>query len=111
VEDGTARTIRLRGGRRLGYAERGDPGGRPLLYFHGWPGSRVEGCLGDEPARAKGIRLMALDRPGMGLSDHQPRRALVDWPDDVIEVAAALRLDRFAVLGISGGGPYAAVCA
>jgi pimeloyl-ACP methyl ester carboxylesterase len=111
VEDSTARTIPLRDGRRLGYAERDDPGGRPLLYFHGWPGSRVEGRLGDEAARAKGVRLIALDRPGMGLSDYLPRRTLVDWPDDVIQVAAALGLDRFAVLGISGGGPYAAVCA
>jgi pimeloyl-ACP methyl ester carboxylesterase len=55
--------------------------------------------------------MIALDRPGMGLSDYQPRRRLVDWPDDVLQVAAALGLDRFAVLGISGGGPYAAACA
>lgn len=105
------RTIRLRDGRRLGVAEWGDPEGRPLLYFHGWPGARVEGKLGDEPARAKGVRLVAIDRPGMGLSDIQRRRTLVDWPDDVVQVATALGLDRFAVLGISGGGPYAAACA
>jgi pimeloyl-ACP methyl ester carboxylesterase len=105
------RTIQLRDGRRLGYAEWGDPRGRPLLYFHGWPGSRVEGRLGDEPAKAVGIRLIALDRPGMGLSDFQARRTLVDWPDDVIQLANVLGLDRFAVLGISGGGPYAASCA
>jgi pimeloyl-ACP methyl ester carboxylesterase len=106
-----AQTIRLRDGRQLGYAEWGDPGGRPLLYFHGWPGSRVEGRLADEAAKATDVRLIAIDRPGMGLSDFQPRRTLVDWPDDVVEVAAALALDRFAVLGISGGGPYAAACA
>jgi pimeloyl-ACP methyl ester carboxylesterase len=111
VQSHTDRTIRLRDGRRLGYTEWGDPGGRPLLYFHGWPGARVEGRLGGEAARARGVRLIALDRPGMGLSDYQPRRTLVDWPDDVAQVAAALGLDRFAVLGISGGGPYAAACA
>jgi pimeloyl-ACP methyl ester carboxylesterase len=111
VEDGTDRTIRLRDGRRLGYAEWGDAGGRPLLYFHGWPGSRVEGHLASEVARAKGFRLIAIDRPGMGLSGFQPRRTLVDWPDDVLQLAAALALDHFAVLGISGGGPYAAACA
>jgi pimeloyl-ACP methyl ester carboxylesterase len=111
VEGGTDRTIRLRDGRRLGYGEWGDPGGRALFYFHGWPGSRVEGRLGDEAARAQGVRLIALDRPGMGLSDFQPRRSLGDWPDDVVQLAAALGLERFAVLGISGGGPYAAACA
>jgi pimeloyl-ACP methyl ester carboxylesterase len=111
VSVGTDRTIRLRDGRRLGFAEWGEPGGRPLLYFHGWPGSRVEGRLGDEAARGRGVRLIALDRPGMGLSDYQPRRTFVDWPNDVIQVAAALGLNRFAVLGISGGGPYAAACA
>lgn len=71
-------TVRLRDGRRLGYAEWGDRGGRPLSSFHGWPGSRVEGQLGDDPAKAAGIRMIALDRPGMGLSDHQPRRTLVE---------------------------------
>jgi pimeloyl-ACP methyl ester carboxylesterase len=80
-------------------------GGRPLLYFHGWPGARVEGRLGGEAAGARGVRLIALDRPGMGLSDYQPRRTLVDWPDDVTQLAAALGLERFAVLGISGRGP------
>ena len=109
--NGADRTIRLRDGRRLGYAEWGDPRGRPLLYFHGWPGSRLEGRLADDAATARGVRLIALDRPGMGLSDNQRRRTLVDWPDDVVQLAAALGLDRFAVLGISGGGPYAAVCA
>jgi pimeloyl-ACP methyl ester carboxylesterase len=111
VKDGADPTIRLRDGRRLGYAEWGDPVGRPLFFFHGWPGSRIEGCLGDEAARARGVRLIAIDRPGMGLSDFQQRRTLLDWPDDVVQVAVALGLDRFAVLGISGGGPYAAVCA
>jgi pimeloyl-ACP methyl ester carboxylesterase len=111
VGNGVDRTIRLRDGRRLGYAEWGDVAGRPVLYFHGWPGSRLEGRLADEAARAQGVRLIALDRPGMGLSDFQPDRRLVDWPDDVLQLAAGLGLERFAVLGISGGGPYAAVCA
>jgi pimeloyl-ACP methyl ester carboxylesterase len=71
----------------------------------------VEGGLGDAAAMAAGVRLIALDRPGMGLSDFQPGRTFVDWPADVIQLAEALELDRFAVLGISGGGPYAAACA
>lgn len=111
MTDGADRTIQLSDGRRLGYAEFGDPGGAPVMYFHGWPGARVEGQLGDEAAGVSGVRLIAVDRPGMGLSAFQPRRSLVDWPDDVVQVAATLGLDRFAVLGISGGGPYAATCA
>jgi pimeloyl-ACP methyl ester carboxylesterase len=111
MKEDADRTIQLRDGRRLGYAEWGDPGGAPILFFHGWPGSRVEGRLGDEAARVSGVRLIAIDRPGMGLSAYQPRRTLVDWPGDVRKVTAALGLERFGVLGISGGGPYAAACA
>jgi hypothetical protein len=105
MKDGTDRTIRLRDGRRMGYAEWGDGGGRPLLYFHGWPGSRVEGRLADETAMSRSIKLIAIDRPGMGLSDFQRGRTLVDWPDDVLELAAALGLDRFAVCWGSRAGP------
>jgi pimeloyl-ACP methyl ester carboxylesterase len=111
VNDSAHLTIQLGDGRRLGYAEWGDPGGAPLFYFHGWPGSRVEGRLGDEAAKANGVRLIALDRPGMGLSDFRDGRTFAGWPADVLQVADALELDRFAVLGISGGGPYAAACA
>jgi pimeloyl-ACP methyl ester carboxylesterase len=111
MTDGADRTIQLSDGRRLGYAEFGDRGGAPVIYFHGWPGARVEGRLGDDAARLSGVRLIAVDRPGMGLSAFQPGRGLIDWPDDVVELAATLQLDRFAVLGISGGGPYAAACA
>src|ERR687888_264534 len=81
------RTIQLEDGRRLGYAEWGDLSGQPLLYFHGWSGSRVEGWLGDQPAKATGVRLIAFDRPGMGLSGFQPRRTLLDWPNDVVQMA------------------------
>jgi pimeloyl-ACP methyl ester carboxylesterase len=81
------------------------------MYFHGFPGSRAEGQLGDEAAKTSGVRVIALDRPGMGLSDFKPGRGFIDWPDDVSEVAEALGLERFAVLGISGGSPYAAACA
>jgi pimeloyl-ACP methyl ester carboxylesterase len=111
VQDSGGATIGLRDGRRLGYAQWGDPSGQPLLYCHGWPSSRAEGRLADQAAKASGVQVIAPDRPGMGLSDFQPRRAFVDWPDDVSQLAAVLGLDRFAVLGISGGSPYAAVCA
>jgi pimeloyl-ACP methyl ester carboxylesterase len=64
-----------------------------------------------EPATQTGVRLIGLDRPGMGLSDFQAGRQLLDWPSDVIELANCLQLDRFAVIGVSGGGPYALACA
>jgi pimeloyl-ACP methyl ester carboxylesterase len=89
----------------------GRPHGKPLLYCHGWPSCRAEGRLADQPAKASRVRMIAPDRPGIGLSDFQPRRRLVDWPDDAAQLADALGLARFAVLGVSGGGPYAAACA
>jgi pimeloyl-ACP methyl ester carboxylesterase len=95
--DDAAQTIRLRDGRQLGLVEWGVSGGAPVLFFHGWPGSRLEGRLGHEAAGASGVRLIAIDRPGMGLSSFQPRRTLVNWADNVLELAAALKLDRFAV--------------
>jgi len=58
-----------------------------------------------------GIRLIALDRPGYGLSDKMPQRTLLDWPRDVAAVADAFGLDQFVMAGVSGGAPYAAACA
>lgn len=112
-------SIRLLDGRRLGYAEYGDPAGKPVLHFHGTPDSRLEGTLppdGDVPgvadtANRLGVRLIMPDRPGIGFSDFKPGRTILDWPDDVLALADALRLERFAVMGLSGGGPYAAACA
>jgi len=107
----TSQTIKLKDGRTLGYGEWGDPAGTALFYFHGYPGSRYEAALADEAGTRHGIRLIALDRPGMGLSSPQLGRRLLDWPEDVLAAAAALEIDRFAVVGMSGGGPYAAACA
>jgi pimeloyl-ACP methyl ester carboxylesterase len=55
--------------------------------------------------------VIALDRPGYGLSDFLPGRALTDWPADVGEAADLLQISRFCVAGASGGGPYALACA
>lgn len=107
----TDKTIPLRDGRTLGYAEYGSSEGNPLLYFHGHPGSRFEAKFLAEQAAQAGIRLIGIDRPGMGLSTFKAGRRLLDWPDDVLELADYLHLDRFAVVGFSGGGPYALACA
>ena len=108
----TNQQIKLKDGRMLGHAEYGDPDGKPVLYFHGFPGSRLDWQpFDDGSASDMKARIVAVDRPGYGLSDFKRGRKILDWPDDVIELADALRLDRFAVMGASGGGPYVAACA
>jgi pimeloyl-ACP methyl ester carboxylesterase len=105
------KTLRLEDGRLLGYAVYGDPAGRPVFYFHGFPGSRLEARLADQIAARLGVRVIAVDRPGFGLSDFKPHRTIFEWPDDVVKIADALGINRFAAIGVSGGGPYAAACA
>lgn len=101
----TAKTIQLPDGRRLGYAEYGNPNGKHIMFFHGHPGSRLEAQYLDETAVRLGARIVALERPGFGLSDFKPRRTVLDWTQDVLALADQLNLARFAVMGVSGGGP------
>jgi len=103
--------ISLLDGRRLAYAEYGDPQGKPVFFFHGTPGSRLFHHPDASVAASAGARIIAVDRPGFGRSDFKPCRTLLDWPNDVVQLADALNIQRFAVMGYSGGGPYAAVCA
>lgn len=98
-------------GRDLGWLEIGSPAGTPVFAFHGTPGSRLHLEVDDAPMRAAGLRLICPDRPGYGLSTFHLGRRLVDWPADVACLADHLGIDRFAVMGISGGGPHSAVCA
>src|SRR6266542_1826586 len=107
IDDGIA----LPDGRWLAYAEFGDPEGRPVLFFHATPGYRRNPWATDAELRSAGVRLIAPDRPGVGRSTPQPHRRLLDWPDDVRQLADALALQRFAVVGFSNGGPHAAACA
>jgi pimeloyl-ACP methyl ester carboxylesterase len=104
-------SVRLSDGRTLTYDEHGDPNGRPVFYFHGFPSCRVEAEVLDHAATRRGVRLIAIDRPGFGGSDFQEDRSIPDWPSDVKELAEQLGIQRFAVLGVSGGGPYVAACA
>ncbi|HVM31288.1 MAG TPA: alpha/beta hydrolase [Candidatus Limnocylindrales bacterium] len=103
--------IRLRDGRRLGYREHGPAAGTPLLFFHGLGTSRVICPIDDGLADRLNVRTIAVDRPGIGLSDRHRGRRLLDFPGDVAELADQLSLEHFAVVGWSGGGPYAAACA
>lgn len=99
--------LRLRDGRALGYAEQGDPAGRPVLFFHGLAGSRLSRHPDGSIAAGLGIWLISFDRPGIGFSTPQPKRRIVDWPRDVEEFVDARGIDQFAAIGWSGGGPYA----
>lgn len=99
-------------GQRLGFCEFGAPGGRPVLWMHGTPGARRQlAPLAKQHATASDIRIIGLDRPGVGASSPRRYDAVVDFADDVERVADRLGLDRFSVIGLSGGGPYALACA
>ncbi|WP_455383326.1 alpha/beta fold hydrolase [Salinispira pacifica] len=98
-------------GRRLGYAEFGDPAGRPFFFLHGWPGTRIEASLLRATAAERGIRLVAIDRPGVGLSDLRPGLTILNFSEDVASLADVLGLGRFVLLGASAGAPFAAACA
>lgn len=104
-------TIVLKDGRLLGFAEYGDPKGKPVFFFHGWPSARLQPELIHRITKKQKIRLISVDRPGYGLSTYKEGRTMVDWPDDVVNLANKLHIKKFAVAGVSGGGPYAAVCA
>jgi pimeloyl-ACP methyl ester carboxylesterase len=96
----------------LGYAEYGDPAGAPVLAFHGTPGSRFKYRASDGPARQLGLKIIAPDRRGYGLSPMgNAEPSLRGWSDDIRAFADALDMPRFGVMGISGGGPFAAAVA
>lgn len=102
-------TVTRPDGRTLAYEEYGDPDGPPVVFCHGTPGSRLSGGVFDDQP----LRVVALDRPGIGGSDPAPRgypdpgRTLRAWRDDVEAVTRALGIGSFGVLGFSGGTPFA----
>lgn len=102
--------IQLADGRSLGYSEYGDPAGKALLYCHGGFSSRLDISWAHKICLEQHVRLLAVDRPGVGISDRRPKRTLLDWADDVRQLASALQITRFPVLGWSLGGPYALAC-
>jgi pimeloyl-ACP methyl ester carboxylesterase len=79
-------TITLPDGRTLGYAETGDADGEPIVALHGIPSGRLGAAIFDQVAREHGIRIIAPERPGVGVSDPDPDRELVDWPADVSDL-------------------------
>ncbi|MHA1990571.1 MAG: alpha/beta fold hydrolase [Candidatus Hodarchaeales archaeon] len=101
----------LQDGRNLSYLDFGNINSNVVFYCHGVPGSRLEGLfLNVEPVRSK-FRIISIDRPGMGYSDFQKKRTLLGFPDDLTELADHLNIQKFSILGGSGGGPYSYACA
>lgn len=98
-------------GRELAWTEFGDRQGAPIVAFHGSPGSGYDFAGVSETAAGKGVRLIAVDRPGYGLSTFDPARSYESGAHDIGELADHLGIDRFAVIGHSSGGPNAAACA
>jgi pimeloyl-ACP methyl ester carboxylesterase len=91
----------------LGYAEYGDPDGDPVTWFHATPGARKQFPPdAHRLAVDRRIRLIGVERPGTGLSTRWNYHRVADWADDVEAFADGLGLERFAVAGLSGGGPY-----
>jgi pimeloyl-ACP methyl ester carboxylesterase len=98
--------------RQIGFAEFGDPQGRAVFWLHGTPGARrqipVEARV---YAEKKHIRLIGVDRPGIGSSTPFQYRNVLAFADDLRTIADVLGIDEMAVIGLSGGGPYALACA
>ncbi|KAE9364025.1 alpha/beta-hydrolase [Stipitochalara longipes BDJ] len=109
-----SQTLTLSDGRALGYASFGSPPSSTVptvLYFHGFPGSRLEAGIIANLSLPVPFHVLAIDRPGMGLSTFQPNRRILDWPADVLALVDHLHIEKFHVVGDSGGSPYALVCA
>jgi pimeloyl-ACP methyl ester carboxylesterase len=110
-EPRTDRSIDLIDGRTLAFAEWGDQEGPAVVYFHGTPHSRLW-CPDIVATHAAGVHLVTVDRPGYGRSDPLPAESTIrDWTDDMVQLADALGVARFGVVGWSGGALYAAACA
>jgi pimeloyl-ACP methyl ester carboxylesterase len=105
VEVDPMNEITLRDGRQLAWHEFGDVAGAPCLFFPGSSSSGIAGAGLDASARAAGIRLLAIDRAGLGHSSPAPERSLAAVPDDVRELLDQLRMDRVGLVGHSAGGP------
>ena len=102
----TSDAISLPDGRRLHWYEFGDSDGSPVLYTAGTPVSGLGGAAYDQQARAAGLRWISPDKPGYGGSDYHRNRTLTGWAGDLAALADHLGLDRFALAGESGGGPF-----
>ena len=104
---GERQIFRRENGAVVAFNEYGDPHGAPVFFCHGWPSSRTMAELTDEAASNLGLRIISPDRPGIRDSKFDPNRTLLDWPPLLRELAVHLQIDKFKILAISGGAPYA----
>lgn len=100
--------VRLRDGRQLGFAQYGRPDGFVVINAHGGLACRLDVAAAASVAEETGVHLLSPDRPGSGLSDPAPNGTVLDWARDISELTDQLGVDRFAVMGWSMGGQYAA---
>jgi pimeloyl-ACP methyl ester carboxylesterase len=98
-------------GRALTYLEVGDPNGPLVIHNHGGPSSRLEARLLADFASKNRLRLICVDRPGMGQSSPQKARSYSGWADDLVTLADALGHHEFGLTGWSEGGPWALAAA
>ncbi|MFC8343523.1 alpha/beta fold hydrolase [Streptomyces sp. NPDC057280] len=103
--------VHMGDGRRLAVEVTGDRTGSPVFLLHGTPGSRLGPAPRPMRLYHQRVRLITYDRPGYGTSDRLPGRKVAHVSSDVATIADNLGIDRFAVVGRSGGGPHALACA
>jgi pimeloyl-ACP methyl ester carboxylesterase len=111
IPDHLEHRVRTPDGRVLAVAEWGDPDGIGLIAMHGTPGGRIAYWSDPTIYARHGLRRITYDRPGYGESTRLGGRIVADVIPDVLAIADALGMDRFAVSGGSGGGPHARACA
>jgi pimeloyl-ACP methyl ester carboxylesterase len=98
--------------RQIGFAEFGDPQGRAIFWLHGTPGARRQIPMDARVyAEQRQIRLIGIDRPGIGSSTPYQYDTAFAFAEDLRTIADTLGVDKFEVIGLSGGGPYALACA
>ena len=101
-------SVAVRGGRRLSFAEFGNPRGAAIVWMHGTPGARRQIPLEARAfAEEHDLRIIGVDRPGIGSSTPHLYDDILDWTGDLVELCDVLDIDTLRVIGLSGGGPYA----
>jgi pimeloyl-ACP methyl ester carboxylesterase len=103
--------LTLKDGRKVAYETYGVKNGKVFFYLHGWPASRLSGDTIDMAAKKLNITVISPDRPGYGQSTYSENRKLIDYADDISQIANILSINKFSIIGVSGGGPYAVSCA